>query len=97
MRKVVGSFEVPEDLAKRLSNLLTKKAIREQVLTSLVDDMAKFETVEATLIPLVNEIDSIKNKVTVEYVPEKFQSEKYQWSYNGFEIDGTRVEVYEET
>lgn len=96
MKNVVGSFEIPEDVAKRLSYLLTKKAIREQVLVSLVDDKAKFESVEDTLIPIVNEVDKLKAKITSEYVPDKYNDERYQWSYNGYEIDGNKVEVYEE-
>lgn len=97
MKQVVGTFEIPEDLAKRLSELLTKKAIREQVLAQVVSEPSKYDTLEEKLIPVINEIDKIKTKITTEYVPSQYNDERYQWSFNGYEIDGNKLEVYEET
>ena len=51
LQKVIDSFEIPEDLAKELSELLTKQTIRERILLQLVTEPEKFEEVEKTLIP----------------------------------------------
>ena len=96
MKKVVGTFEIPEELSKRLSELLTKKAIREQVLVSVANDPDKYDAMEEKLIPIINEIDSIKNTITIKNVPAEFRDERFEWSYNGYDISKNVCEVYEE-
>lgn len=90
---VVSTFNIPEDLAKRLSELLTKKMIREGLLANNMSDPVKYEQAENLLVPVVSEIEAIKYKITNEYVPEKYRSEKYFWNYDGYEIDGTTVQI----
>jgi hypothetical protein len=94
MQTVVGSFEIPEELAKELSTLITKQGIRERLLATLVGE-EKYDEVEESLIELIQRIDVIKNKITEEYVPEEFRSEDYVWNYDGYEIAGRKVVIYE--
>ena len=71
---VIGTFQIPEDLAKELSELLIKQTIRERVLVQLVEDPIKYEQTENLLIPITAKIEAIKIKITNEYVPEMYRS-----------------------
>lgn len=93
---VVDYFEIPEELAKELSDLLTKQTIRERMLTQLIGEPEKYEEAEKMLIPVVSRIEAIKVKITKEYVPEKYNSIRYMWNYDGWEVDKNRVQVIEE-
>lgn len=90
---LVGTFEIPENIAKELSELLTKQSIRERLLTSVIGEPEKYEELEKQLIPVVQKIDALKTKITEEYVPNEYD-ERYVWNYNGFEVSGTSVQVY---
>ena len=90
---IVGSFNIPDELAKELSELLTKQTIRERILVQLVDDQVKFEQAEKMLIPITSKIEAIKIKITNEYVPNEFRSPKYVWNYDGYEVAGFTVNV----
>ena len=90
---VVGSFQIPGEVAKELSDLLTKQTIRERLLLQLIDEPVKYEQAEALLMPVTAKIEAIKNKITNEFVPEKYRSSKYIWNYDGWEIAGTSVSV----
>ena len=90
---VVSTFEIPDELAKRLSDLLVQQSIREKVLANYIDDPAKYEQAESLLIPIVAEVESIKNMITREYVPVGYRSDEYMWNYDGYEIDGNRVQI----
>ena len=92
-QNIVGSFEIPDELAKELSELLTTQMIRERVLTQVVNEPDKYESVEKMLIPVVQKIEAIKLKITNEFVPAEFNSIKYVWNYNGYEVDGNKVQV----
>lgn len=92
---VIDTFEIPEELAKELSELLTKQTIRERLLLQLIDDKAKYESAENMLIPVTARIEAIKIKITKEYVPEKYNDPKYQWNYDGWEVDENRVQILE--
>ena len=95
MGQIVGTFEIPEEIAKELSTLLVKQSIREKLLENVVNDPDKYNEIETMLIPLVKKIDVLKHKITNELVPEQFCDEKYMWNYDGFDIAGTTVQVYE--
>ena len=41
----------------------------------------KYEDVEKLLLPITAKIEAIKIKITREYVPEKYNSQKYMWNY----------------
>ena len=90
----VTTFEVPEHLAKRLSDLLIKERIRKQLLFDAVNDSAKFDELENLLIIVTSEIDKIKYDITTLYVPNEYRNEKYMWDYNGFGIDKNIFTIY---
>ena len=90
---IVGSFEIPEELAKELSELLTKQTIRERLLIQLIEDPVKYEQAEAMLIPITAKIEAIKIKITNTFVPDQYRSAKYIWNYDGWEVDGCKVQV----
>ena len=90
---IVETAEIPEDIAQRLSRLLIKESIRRQLLTDSVGNQTKYEEAEELLIPVVEEIDKIKNTITEKYVPDDFRSDDYIWSYNGFSIDGNEINI----
>ena len=94
-QRVIGEFEIPEDLAKELSELLTKQTIRERLLTQLIDQPDKYEEAEKLLIPVTSRIEAIKIKITKEYIPEQFNSAKYMWNYDGYEVSGNKVQIVE--
>lgn len=93
-QKLVASFEIPEELAKELSELLTKQTIRERLLVQLIDEPTKYEKAEAILLPVTAKIEAIKVKITNEYVPEEYRSSEYIWNYDGWEIAGSNVNIY---
>lgn len=90
---IIGSFEIPEELAKELSELLTKQTIRERLLAQLIDEPVKYEKTEAMLIPVTARIEAIKVKITNEFVPEEYRSSEYIWNYDGFEVAGCKVNI----
>ena len=92
-QQIIGTFEIPEELAKELSDLLTKQTIRERLLVQLVDQPDKYEETEKMLIPITRKIEAIKVKITKEYVPEKYNSTKYMWNYDGWDVDENRVQI----
>lgn len=93
--KIIDSFEIPEELAQELSDLLTKQTIRDRVLMNLVDDPVKFEEAEKMLIPITAKIEAIKAQITKEFVPSKYNDARYSWNYEGFMVSGNRVDILE--
>lgn len=93
--KVIDTFEIPDELAKKLSDLLTKQTIRERMLLQLVGDTTKYEAMENMLVPITSSIESIKINITKKYVPEKYNSENYMWNYDGYEVDGNKISIIE--
>lgn len=91
---IVDTFTIPEQVAKRLSELLVKQSIREKLLDQNIENAEKYERMESMLIPIVAEINQLKNQITMEYVPEKYQSDMYVWNYDGYEIDGCTVYIH---
>lgn len=94
-QKLVGSFDIPEELAKELSELLTKQTIRTNMLLQVLDDTDKYENIENKLIPITSRIEAIKIRITNEFVPAEFNSMRYVWNYDGWEVAGTTVNVFE--
>ena len=93
--KIIDSFEIPEELAQELSELLTKQTIRDRVLMNLVDDPVKFEEAEKMLIPITAKIEAIKSQITKEFVPSKYNDARYSWNYEGHMVSGNRVDILE--
>lgn len=93
-QKVVGHFDIPEEIAKELSELLTKQMIREKLLRQIItEDPSKYEEAEKVLIPVAAKVEAIKMRITNEFVPEQYRNPIYIWNYNGYEVDGCSVEV----
>lgn len=92
---VIDNFEIPEDLAKDLSDLLIKQTIKERLLLQVLDEQDKYDQIESMLIPIAEKIQLIKIKITKDYVPDKYNSKKYSWNYNSWEIDKNKVEIIE--
>ena len=90
----VTTFEVPESIAKRLSELLIKERVRKQLLAESVNDPSRFDELENLVIIIVSEIDKIKHDITTLYVPNQSRSEDYIWDYNGYEIDKNHFTIY---
>lgn len=90
---IVETVEIPEDIAQRLSRLLIKESIRRQLLNDAVGNKDKYEEAEELLIPVIEEIDKIKNTITEKYIPEDFRSDRYIWSYNNFSINGNEINI----
>lgn len=96
IQTVIDYFEIPEDMAKELSNLLTKQTIRERLLSQLLLEPEKYQQAEEMLIPITAKIEAIKIKITKEFVPKKYNSKNYMWNYDGWEVDQNRVQIIEE-
>lgn len=92
-KKVIGSFEIPEDLAKELSELLIKQTIRQRMLGDLIGQPAKYDEAEQMLIPIVGRIEALKMKITKDYVPEEFRSNEFTWNYDGWDVSGCEVQI----
>lgn len=89
---LVDTFTIPEDMAKRLSDLLVQQSIRQNLLAEVVMDSEKYAKVESMLIPIMTEVDTIKNEVG-RLVPREYQSSTYKWNYNGWAIDNNVVQI----
>lgn len=92
---IIDYFTIPDALARELSDLLTKQVIKERLLIQLIDDQDRYDKIEASLVPIVTKVEAIKLKITKEYVPAKYNSTRYKWNYDGYEVDGNRVQVIE--
>jgi hypothetical protein len=96
IQKVVDHFEIPDDLARELSELLTKQTIRERLLLQLVSELEKYEQAEKLLIPVTAKVEAIKLKITKEFIPQKYNSRRYMWNYEGYEVAENKVQIIEE-
>ena len=90
---VVGTFDIPDELAKKLSELLTRQTIRERVLVQVINEPDKYAKAEEMLMPIVSEVEAIKAKITKEFVPEEFNSIEFMWNYDGYEIAKNVVQI----
>ena len=94
MGNPVEVFEIPEYLAKELSDLLVRESIRKKLLSEVLNDPVKYEQIEDLLAKATERIDEIKHLITIEYVPDEFHSEKFIWDYKGYSIDKNVVSIY---
>jgi hypothetical protein len=95
-QRVVGHFEIPEELAKELSENLVRQTIKERLLLQLLDEPEKYIKVENDLVPITAKIEAIKMMITKKYVPNEYNEARFIWNYNGFEVDGNQVEIIQE-
>lgn len=91
--RVVDHFTIPDEIAHRLSDLLIKQSIRQNMLMNVINEPAKFEQMEELLMPIQAELNAIKRQITVKYVPEQYNDEKYSWNYDGWEISQNVVQI----
>lgn len=91
--EIIDWFEIPEEIAKELSELLVKQSIRETMLQTMISDPVKYEQAEKLLIPVVSKVEALKATITRKYVPEKYRSDKFMWNYDGYEIDKNQVQI----
>lgn len=89
---IVDHFEIPDELAKELSDLLVTQTIRENILVKLIGD-PKYNEVEKSLIEVTEKIDFIKKRITTEFVPPKYNSPEYRWNYEGYEFGKNILQI----
>lgn len=92
-QKVIDYFEIPDEMAQRLTDLLATQTIRERLLSNVIDQPAKYNEMEKELVKVVREVEAIKVNITKNYVPEKYNSPEYMWNYDGYDIDGNKVQI----
>lgn len=90
-----ASFQIPEELGKELSDLVVRQSIYENAMVKLIADNNPCDEVEKTLMSIVKKIEIIKSKITNEYVPNEYRSERFMWNYDGYHLTGTEVKIYE--
>lgn len=90
----VDSFGIPEELGKELTDLIVRQSIYETTLSKLMADNQQYDKVLDELASIIEKSEVIKNRITKEFVPEKYRKEIYSWNYNGFHISGTKVDIY---
>lgn len=95
METIVGSFEIPEDLARELSDLLIKQSIRKDMLIQVINEPIKYNRVEAMLLPITAKIEALKMRITTEFVPPEYNDERFTWAYDGYEVAGNKVNIFE--
>ena len=76
MSHVIDHFEIPEELAKELSELLIKQSVREKLLLELLENPGQYEIAEQKLLPIKAKVEAMKVKITKEYVPEKYNNSR---------------------
>ena len=92
MNEVIDTFMIPEEIAKKLSDLLVTQSTRERLLVNLIGK-PEYDQVERSLVDIISQIDTLKNIITSDYVPSAYRSEEYQWNYDGYGISGTVVQI----
>lgn len=86
-------IEIPDEMAKELSDLLIRQNIRENMLERCIDDPARYQKVEEMLVPINARIAFIQAIITQNYIPDVFKSDEYMWNYNGWEIDQNKIHI----
>lgn len=93
MPKIIDNFEIPYELALELSELLTRQTIRERLMMQNIGDKDRFRELEDLLVPITAKIESIKVKITEEYVPERYRYQRYSWNYDGYEVSQNVIQI----
>ena len=91
-KNLVTTFEVPTELAQELSELL----IKEDILQTSIDHLfsqgdEKWTEVMEQLTKVKSRINTLKNKVTNDFVPDQYRDQKYVWNYEG---EGITFQIY---
>lgn len=85
---VIDTFEIPDEMARELDRLIVQVDIMKDMLAASVGNEANFNKLQEKLVPLQSRYTTIKNLITYQYVPGKYNSESYSWNYPGYELSG---------
>ena len=93
MKTLATTFEIPTELANELSELL----IKEEVLQTSIDHLfsqgdENWTEVMDKLTRVKQRINSIKNKITNDFVPDQYKDPRYVWNYEG---SGNTFQIYD--
>ena len=89
-------FEIDESIANKLSDALTRKKILMEAYVQSIGDIQKSHLLENKLVNVETTIDRCKSIISG-MIPDEYRSDRYEWIYNGWIIDGCRVSIYEVT
>lgn len=95
MQRTVGTFEIPDDIAQELTELMAKRDVYESLMIKSANDPAAFDVIESKLIDTVRKYDAVRNRITDDLLPDEFRNAAYTWTYRGYEIDKNVVSVWE--
>lgn len=90
---IIDQFEIPDELAKELTALLTESSVKKSLLIELVEYPTKYEIIEKAVITLEDKISALKNTITREYVPEEYRTSEFSWNYDGYPTAGNIVQI----
>lgn len=90
---IIDEFEIPDELAKELTALLTESSIKKSLLIELIEFPTKYEIIEKAVIILEDKISALKNTITRNYVPEAYRTSEYSWNYDGYPTAGNIVQI----
>lgn len=93
--RIVDHVEIPDDIAKNLSDLLVKQVVRERILMASLSDPVKFEEAEKLLLPITEKIEMMKTRITQNLIPDRYNDPKYIWNYNGYAISENKIDIIE--
>lgn len=85
---VIDTFEIPDEMAKELDQLITRVGIMKDILAANVNNQAAYDKLEAKLMPLQSRYSTIKSAITYQYVPAKYNSNDFSWVYPGYDLAG---------
>ena len=90
---IIDQFEIPDELARELTALLTESSVKKSLLIELVEYPTKYEIIEKAVIVLEDKISALKNTITRQYVPEVYRTAEYSWNYDGYPTAGNIVQI----
>lgn len=89
---VIDVFTIPDEMAKELSELLGRNAVKKEQLPILfAQNPAKYEEMEGMLVADQARAEALQMRITADYVPDKYRSEEYTWRYTTYDISGNEV------
>lgn len=91
--QVVDTVKIDSALARRLSDLLSIQSIRQSLLLQLLDNIDSYNKVEQMLIPITDEINQIKNQITLYEVPDQYKDPMFIWSYDGWATNEDKINI----
>lgn len=95
MQTRIGTFTIPEDVAKELTELMAKTDVYESLMIKAANDPGAFDVIEKKLLDTVQKYNTVKTRITDELLPDEYRNESYTWSYRGWDIDKDVLTVWE--